>query len=169
MRAVLSAGFDTTVTGLSNMLYAFATHPEQWRILRDEPALHKSAFEEVLRWETPAQSFFRTTSRAVEIEGVTIPADAKVVLCLAAANRDPRHWHEPERFDVRRNTHGHVALGHGIHVCVGQMIARLEAEVLIAAFAKRVAAFEIAGEAKRRPNNTLRGFAALPIRVHRAA
>ena len=169
VRAVLSAGFDTTVTGLSNMLYAFATNPDQWQILRSDPTLHKTAFDEVLRWESPAQNFFRTTTRDVTVAGVEIPADAKVLLFLAAANRDPRQWQDPVMFDVRRNTHGHVALGHGIHVCVGQMIARLEAEVLIAAFAKRVASFEIAGPVHRRPNNTLRGFSALPIRVQRAS
>jgi 4-methoxybenzoate monooxygenase (O-demethylating) len=168
VRSLLSAGFDTTVTGLSSMLYAFATHPEQWRILRSEPALHKTAFDEVLRWESPAQNFYRTTTRPVEIAGLTIPADAKVLLFLSSANRDPRRWDNPDSFDVRRNTHGHVALGHGIHVCVGQMIARLETELLIAAFAKRVSRFEIAGPAVRRPNNTLRGFATLPVKVTRA-
>jgi hypothetical protein len=167
VRSLLSAGFDTTVNGLSSAIYAFATNPDQWELLRRKPALQRTAFEEVLRWESPAQTFFRTTSRDVEIEGAKIPKDEKVLLFLGAANRDPRQWQDPDKFDIERNTHGHVALGSGIHVCVGQMLARLEAELLFAAFAKRVAGFEIDGEPVRRMNNTLRGFASLPVRVKR--
>ena len=133
--------------------------------MRTTPALLKTAFDEVLRWESPAQTFFRTTSRDAEIGGIGIPKDAKVLMFLASANRDPRKWYNPEVFDVTRNTFGHVALGYGIHLCVGMMVARLEAEMLIQSFAKRVARFELDGEAIRRPNNTLRGFARLPIRV----
>lgn len=165
VRSILSAGFDTTVNGLGNAIYGFATHPQEWQRLRDDPRLARSVFDEVLRWETPVQTFFRTTSRTVEVGGVTIPAEEKVLLFLASANRDPRKWDAPERLDVGRNTAGHVALGQGIHVCVGQMIARLEAELIFTAFAKRVARFEIEDTPTRRPNNSLRGFATLPMRV----
>ena len=165
VRAILSAGFDTTVSGLGNAIHAFATHPEEWRRVAREPRLQRTAFDEVLRWATPVQTFFRTTSRPVEIEGTRLGADEKVLLFLAAANHDSRKWSEPDRFDVTRNTAGHVALGQGIHVCVGQMIARLEAELILAAFAKRIERFELAGEPVLRPNNTLRGFATLPVRV----
>ncbi len=165
VRSILSAGFDTTVNGLGNAIYGFATHRQEWQRLRDDLKLARSAFDEVLRWETPVQTFFRTTSRPVEIGGATIPADAKVLLFLAAANRDPLRWERPDQLDIGRNTAGHVALGQGIHVCVGQMIARLEAEVVFQAFARRVRGFELDGEPTRRPNNTLRGFATLPVRV----
>src|SRR5262249_10564323 len=80
---------------------------------------------EVLRWESPIQTFFRTTTRTVDIGGIEIPQDAKVLLFLACANRDPRRWDEPDCFDVNRRAAGHVAFGAGIHLCVGQMLARL--------------------------------------------
>jgi hypothetical protein len=165
VRSILSAGFDTTVSGLGNAIYAFATNPGQWRLLREDAALQRSAFDEIIRWEAPVQTFFRTTAREVVIEGVRLKPDEKVLLFLGAANRDPRRWDNPERLDLRRKTVGHVAFGSGIHVCVGMMIARLEAELLFAAFAKRVAGFEVAGEPTRRHNNTLRTFATLPIRI----
>jgi 4-methoxybenzoate monooxygenase (O-demethylating) len=167
VRSILSAGFDTTVSGLSNAIYGFATHPEQWRILRENPQLGRTAFDEVIRWESPVQTFFRTTSKEVEVAGVRIGPDEKILLFLAAANRDPRHWERADELDIRRNASGHVAFGSGIHVCIGQMMARLEAELLFMAFARRVASFELAGEPVRRPNNTLRGFASLPVRVRR--
>lgn len=165
VRSILSAGFDTTVAGLGNAIYAFAANPAQWELLRDDPALQRSAFDEVIRWEAPVQTFFRTASREVEIEGSRIRAEEKVLLFLAAANRDPRQWNEPDRLDLKRSSLGHVAFGNGIHVCVGMMVARLEAEVLFSAFARRVARFELAGEPVRRRNNTLRSFASLPVRA----
>src|SRR5262249_4689290 len=103
----------------------------------------------------------------VEIAGVRIGPEQKVLLFLAAANRDPRRWENADELDVRRDATGHVAFGSGIHVCVGQMLARLEAELLFAALTRRVASFELAGEPMRRPKPTLRGFATLPIRVRR--
>jgi 4-methoxybenzoate monooxygenase (O-demethylating) len=168
VRSILSAGFDTTVAGLGNAIWAFAANPDQWRLLREDSSLLRSAFDEVIRWETPVQTFFRTTTREMEIEGVRIGPDRKVLLLLAAANRDPRRWDDPDRLDLRRKTAGHVAFGSGIHVCVGMMIARLEAELLFSAFARRVERFEIVGEPTRRRNNTLRGFANLMVNAVRA-
>jgi 4-methoxybenzoate monooxygenase (O-demethylating) len=165
VRSILSAGFDTTVAGLANAVYAFATNPEQWRLLRSDPALLRCAFDEVIRWEAPVQTFFRTTSRECEIEGRPIGRDEKVLLFLGSANRDPRQWQDADRLDLRRRSTGHVGFGSGIHVCVGMMIARLEAELVFTAFAKRVGGFEIVGEPVRRRNNTLRSFASLPVRV----
>ncbi len=165
VRSLLSAGLDTTVISIGNALYAFAENPAQWQALRDNPALMRPAYDEVLRWESPIQTFFRTTTRPVEIGGVAIPADAKILLYLASANRDPRKWDDPERFDIGRRAAGHVAFGAGIHLCVGQMLARLEAEMIFAALAKRVARIDIAGEPRRRLSNTLRQFGSLPIEL----
>jgi 4-methoxybenzoate monooxygenase (O-demethylating) len=166
VRSILSAGFDTTVNGLGNALYAFALHPEEWNRFRKNPALHRTFFDEAIRWETPAQTFFRTASRDIEIDGVQIARDEKVLLFLGAANRDPRKWSDPDRFTLERSPAGHLAFGAGIHVCVGQIMARLEAELLFAAFAERVTRFELCEAPVLRLNNTLRGFARLPIRVH---
>ena len=101
----------TTIVGIGNALYAFGTNPAQWQALREKPALARPAFDEVLRWESPSQTFFRTTTRTVDIGGGEIPQDAKVLLFLGSANRDPRRWDEPERFDVNRRAAGHVAFG----------------------------------------------------------
>jgi 4-methoxybenzoate monooxygenase (O-demethylating) len=165
VRSFLSAGIDTTVYGLGNALHCFVTHPEQWTILRENPALIRGAFEEVLRFEAPVQSFFRTTTRATEMSGVRIGDGEKVLLLFAAANRDPRRWDRPDDFDVRRRATGHMTFGTGIHGCVGQAVARLESEAIIGALAKRVASFELTGKPQQRLNNTLRGLDTLPLRV----
>ena len=165
VRALLGAGLETTVSALGNMLRCFAEHPDQWRRLRAEPELLRPAIEEVLRFETPGQSFFRTTTRAVEIGGATIPAGQKVLLFLGAANRDPRQWDAPDRFDIARPRRGHIAFGAGIHACVGHMVARMEAEAVLGALLRRVASIEPDGTPRLRPSNSMRALASLPLRV----
>jgi 4-methoxybenzoate monooxygenase (O-demethylating) len=165
VRSFLSAGIDTTVYGLGNALYCFANNPAQWTVLRENPNLIRGSFEEVLRFEAPVQTFFRTTTKQVDVGGVQIGDGEKVLLFLAAANRDPRRWDKPDTFDVRRRATGHMTFGTGIHGCVGQAVARLESEAIFGAFAKRVAAFEMTAKPERRLNNTLRGLDTLPLRV----
>jgi hypothetical protein len=165
VRSFLSAGVDTTVYGLGNALYCLARYPEQWKILRENPSLIRLAFEEVLRFEAPVQTFFRTTTKDVEVGGIHLGEGEKVLLFLAAANRDPRRWERPDEFDVKRRATGHMTFGTGIHGCVGQAVARLEAEAVFGALAKRVASFEMTAEPTRRLNNTLRGLDILPLRV----
>jgi 4-methoxybenzoate monooxygenase (O-demethylating) len=165
VRSFLSAGVDTTVYGLGNALYCMARYPEQWTALRETPGLIRGAFEEVLRFEAPLQSFFRTTTRAVDVSGIGLGEGEKVLLFFAAANRDPRRWNDPDTFDVKRRAAGHMTFGTGIHGCVGQAVARLETEAVLTALAKRVASFELTAEPKRRLNNTLRGLDTLPLRI----
>jgi cytochrome P450 len=165
VRSFLSAGIDTTVYGLGNALYCFATYPEQWTVLRENPNLIRGSFEEVLRFEAPVQTFFRTTTRAVDVGGVQIGDGEKVLLFLAAANRDPRRWENPDTFDVRRRAAGHMTFGTGIHGCVGQAVARLESEAILGALARRVVSFELTGKPEQRLNNTLRGLDTLPLRI----
>jgi cytochrome P450 len=165
VRSFLSAGIDTTVYGLGNALYCFARYPEQWNILRENPKLIRGAFEEVLRFEAPVQTFFRTTTKNVEVGGVRMGDGEKVLLFLAAANRDPRRWERPDTFDVTRRATGHMTFGTGIHGCVGQAIARLESEAILGALARRVASFELTSEPELRLNNTLRGFDTLPLSI----
>lgn len=165
VRSFLTAGVDTTVNGIGNMIYAFATHPDQWQRLREEPALAKRAFEESLRWGGTVQTFFRTTSRDVEIDGEIIPEGSKVILFLAAANRDPRHWPAADRFDITRSASGHVGFGFGTHQCLGQMVARMEAEALLSALIPRIAQLRLAGVPVRRLNNTLHALGSLPIEL----
>jgi cytochrome P450 len=165
VRSFLSAGIDTTVYGLGNALYCLARYPEQWQALRENPALIRAAFEEVLRFEAPVQSFFRTTTKAVEVSGIRLGEGEKVLLLFAAANRDPRRWDKPDTFDVKRRATGHMTFGTGIHGCVGQAVARLETEAILGALVRRVATLDLTAEPTRRLNNTLRGFDTLPLRV----
>src|SRR5665213_2937347 len=109
VRSLLSAGLDTTIFGISNALHCFASNPEQWRCLRENLALARPAFEEVIRYAAPVQTFFRTTTKPVEVAGVCLDEGQKVLLFLAAANRDPRKWQDPDKFDIRRKTLGHGA------------------------------------------------------------
>jgi cytochrome P450 len=166
VRSLLTAGVDTTVQGLAAVFQAFATHPEEWRRLRERPELARVAFDEAVRWLSPVQTFFRTATVDVEIGGVVVPEGSKVLMFLGSANRDPERWDSPERFDLARDPSGHVGFGMGLHQCVGQHVARLESEVLLTALARRVARFEPTGPAVRHLNNTMRGWSALPVRLH---
>jgi cytochrome P450 len=165
VRSFLSAGVDTTVHGLGNALWCLARFPEQYAALRAEPDRARAAFEEVLRFEAPVQTFFRTTTREVDLDGVRIGAGQKVLLFLGAAGRDPRQWEYPDVFDISRRATGHVGFGFGIHACVGMAMARLEGEAMLTALARHVRAIEQAGEPRRMLNNTLRGLEALPLRL----
>ena len=99
--------------------------------------------------------------------GVRLGAGEKVLLFLAAANRDPRRWTQPDRFDIQRKTLGHVGFGNGIHGRVGQAVARLEGEIVLTALARRVESIELAGEPRPLLNNTLRGWSSMPVSVRR--
>jgi cytochrome P450 len=111
------------------------------------------------------QTFFRTTTRDIAVADVTIPEGSKVLLFLAAANRDPRKWADPDRFDIDRMASGHVGFGFGIHQCLGQMVARQEAELVLEALLARVKSIRLAGAPMRRLNNTLHAIASLPVEV----
>lgn len=165
VRSFLSAGVDTTINGLGNALFALAHHPAEYARLHADPQLARPAFEEALRWESTAQTFFRTAARDCEIAGIPVEADTKVLCMLASANRDPRKWPDPDRYDIARRPTGHMAFGSGIHGCVGQAIARLEGEVVLQALARRVRAIEATGLHTRRLNNTLRALDTLPLRL----
>jgi 4-methoxybenzoate monooxygenase (O-demethylating) len=165
VRSLLSAGLDTTVNGIGAAIYCLARFPEELQRLRRDPSLARNAFEEAVRFESPVQTFFRTTTRDVEISGVRVGEGEKVLMFLGAANRDPRRWGDPDRYDITRKTSGHVGFGSGIHMCVGQLVARLEGEVVLAALARKVASLEITGPVKRRYNNTLRGLESLPVSI----
>jgi cytochrome P450 len=122
-----------------------------------------------VRYETPVQTFFRTTTRPVDIAGTSVGEGEKVLMFLGAANRDPRRWEWPGEYDILRRTTGHVGFGSGIHQCVGQLLARLEGECVLAALARKAAAIEITGPPRRRyNNNTLRALASLPVTVRPA-
>jgi cytochrome P450 len=165
VRSLLTAGVDTTVHGLSAVLYAFATNPDQWQRLRAQPELARVAFDEAVRWESPVQTFFRTATVDVRVGDHVVPEGKKILMFLASANRDPRRWDDPDSFDLSRDPSGHVGFGMGIHQCAGQHVARLESEALITALARRVRGIELAGPTQRHHNNTLRAWDSIPVRV----
>ncbi len=163
VRSFLSAGVDTTVNGIGHMILALARHPEEFAKLRAHPSLAARAFEESLRWDSTVQTFFRTTTRSVDVHGVEIPEGSKVLLFLAAANRDPRHWSQPDAYVIDRKSSGHVGFGFGIHQCLGQMLARLEGEVIARSLASKVTSIRTEGAPVRRLNNTLHALSSLRV------
>ena len=169
LRSFLSAGVDTTVHGIGSALHCLAAIREQFRLLKDTPSLARAAFEETIRHASPVQTFFRTADTDTEVSGVPLPEGAKVLMFLAAANRDPRQWERPDEFDINRRAGGHVGFGFGVHACLGQMLARLEGECLLGAVARLVDRIELVGEPEIQLNNTLRGLERLPLRLTPAA
>lgn len=165
VRSLLSAGVDTTAHALAWALHTFAAHPAEWTETRADPTLVRPAFEEVMRLASPVLTMFRTTTREVTVAGTTIPADEQVLLFIAAANRDPREWPDPHRFDIHRQAAHHLSFGTGIHACVGAALARLEAETLFTALTRHVRTLELAGPPRPRPNNSLNALAELPLRA----
>lgn len=167
VRSFFRAGVDTTIAGIGSTLMYLAEHPDQFAKVKADPdKMIKGAFEEALRLESPAQVMFRVTTGDVVLGGVKLRADTKVGYHMGAANRDPRQWTDPDRFDVTRQTVGvHRAFGHGAHVCIGQMISRSEAETILGALLRRVRRIEPAGPARWRPVNTLRTLDTLPLRL----
>lgn len=164
MLAYVWAGMDTTVNAIGSALWLFARHPDQWDLVRRDPELIPSAFNEVLRIEPPVQRFTRLTTTVVEIGGVTMPAAARVAALFGSANRDERRYEHPDTFDVERNPTNHLSFGRGIHRCVGAGLARLEGHAVLAALAERVERFEVV-DARWRANNALHGLETLRIRV----
>jgi cytochrome P450 len=143
---MLSAAADTTVLTLANTIRAFCLFPDQYQLVRSDPTLIRAAFEESLRWDSPSRMAGRVAMKDVEIDGYVIPAGERCGLMFAAANRDPRRWNAPDRFEVRRDNRDSLGFGYGVHACVGRVLALLEAEALLGALAASVEHFQSAGE-----------------------
>jgi cytochrome P450 len=162
----IAAAFDTTIAAIAAGVWLFAAHPDQWQIVRQDPSLVPQAVNEILRLETPIQYLSRVTTRDVDLgEGVVIPAGARVMHGYGAANRDERHYPEPDRFDVRRRAGDHLAFSYGRHACAGQGLAKMETTAVFTALAAHVARIELVGEPVLQLNNTTRAFASVPIRL----
>lgn len=136
---LLVAGHETTVNLISNGVLALLTHPDQLEALRGDFGLLDGAIEEMLRYDGPVETpTYRFTTEPLEIGGTTIPGGGELVLvALADADRDPARFPDPDRFDIRRDTRGHLAFGHGIHYCLGAPLARLEARIAIRSLLER--------------------------------
>jgi cytochrome P450 len=161
---VLAAGFETTVNLLGSGTHLLVKHPDQRRLLRDDPALWPNAVDEMLRFESPVQSTARWADRDVDVCGVTVPQGALVVTFIGGANRDPEVFENPDVFDVRRpNARDHLSFSAGVHYCIGAALARAEGRIGLQRLFERYPDLELAGEPTLRPTRTLRGFETLPI------
>jgi cytochrome P450 len=159
----LGPSLDTTISAIGNAVWLFATHPDQWQLLRDQPQRIKAAFNEALRLESPISCFTRVAKVDAVVGGVDIPAGSRVLVSFASANRDERRWEDPERFDITRESAGQLAFGHGEHACVGMGLARLEGTAILRALVERVEHIELDGPPIRKRNNLIRSFQSLPI------
>ncbi len=165
---VLFAGYENTVQLIGNAVLALLTHPGQLAALRAEPGRTAAAVEELTRWDGPAPlAIRRFPLEDVTIGGVTVPAGETVLLALAAANRDPARFPEPDRLDLGRADTAHLGLGHGIHYCLGAPLARLETGIALTELLARFPGLALdadPAELRWRPSMRARGLVALPVR-----
>jgi P450-derived glycosyltransferase activator len=168
---LLVAGFETTVNLIGNAVNALLDHPEQWDALCADPAtMAPKAVEETLRYDPPVQRTGRFALEPLELDGKPVRKDQFVVTLIGGANRDPEAYADPDRFDISRaQTADHLAFSSGIHYCVGQPLARLEATVALRLLAERMPGLRRAGATKRRNSNTIRGPIHLPVSVGRSS
>lgn len=155
VQLLLVGGQETTANLINNALLCFIDQQDQLARLRETPDLLPSAIEEVLRYHSPVQWMPRTTRRDVEMHGQVIPAGKLVLPMIGSANRDPKQFKDADRFDITRAPNPHIALGHGIHACLGAPLARLEARIALADFLERIQAFEFASDQPWEPRKAL--------------
>ena len=160
---LLIGGNDTTTNLIGNGMELLARHPDQRAELVEDPDLLPQAIEEMLRREPPTQTSARQTTRDVELHGVVIPADTRVLLMWGAANLDEREFADPETFDIHRPAERHLALGHGAHFCMGAALARLEARVAFEELLACMPTFEVAEWPERIRSAWAWGFGSLRL------
>jgi cytochrome P450 len=166
------AGHDTTTSLIGNATVALLRHPEQRDALVTNPALVSRVIEEAMRWDAPVpHSTFRYTTEEVRVGDAVIPAFAQVIVSLAAANRDPARYLNPDVFDISRTDGGHIALGHGVHHCLGAPLARLEGRIALGALHSRFPAMRLAVDSAHLrwghgDGLVLRGLTELPVHLH---
>jgi cytochrome P450 len=160
------AGTETVARMLSWAAVLLARNPDERKILVNDPSLVGNACEEILRYEAPSPVNGRWLTAPVELYGQTLPKDSKVLLLNGAANRDERHFHDPDRFDVRRKVDRHLSFGQGAHFCVGAALARLEAKIAIEETLLRFPHWDVdESELHWVHTSTVRGFANVPIHL----
>ncbi len=130
---ILAAGNETTTNLIGNAANALLAHPEELAKVVADPSLIPDMLEEVLRFDPPVQLLYRSATQDTELAGTKIPAGSIVVPIMASANRDEAQFEDPDRFDIRRNSKGHLSFGFGVHFCLGASLARLEAKVALEA------------------------------------
>ena len=168
MRDYINPSLDTTISTTGQIVKFFADHPDQWEMIRKDASLIPNAVEEAVRMATPIRAFTRYAIEDSEIAGHIIPAGKRVIVIYASANRDPRKFADPDRFDVTRDVHDHLGFGQGVHMCMGMHLARREIILLLEALRRRVSRFELLDAPKIAMNNTIRAYASMPVKVHLA-
>ncbi|TDU32167.1 hypothetical protein DFR24_1556 [Panacagrimonas perspica] len=163
---IIVAGYETTIGLIGNGTRAFLDHPEQLALLREDPGLINNAIEECLRYDTPILFNWRVLQEPFEVSGKILPADAVLWMMLGSANRDPARFPEPDRFDIRRRDVAHQAFGGGVHFCLGNALARMEARHAIGQFALRTKGIEIRQGKLEWSHSFFRVMAQLPITFH---
>ncbi|WP_405589303.1 cytochrome P450 [Streptomyces sp. NBC_01190] len=165
---LLVAGHETTVNLIANGVLALLRHPDQLAALRADPGLMDGAIEEMLRYDGPVErATYRFTREPTEIGGCLVPAGQVVGVVLAAGDRDPGRYASPDTFDIRRDTRGHLAFGHGIHYCLGAPLARMEGRMAITSLLARCPELALDGEPGQlhwRSSPLMRGVHRLPVR-----
>ncbi len=161
----VAPALDTTILASTHMLWLLGREPEVWERIRRDQELIPAAVVEAVRLASPIRGFTRRVSRDAEFAGVALRAGDRVAMLFGAANMDERRYPTPERFDLDRPPGGHLGWGNGPHTCVGIHLAKLELAALLRALAARVETIELLGPPTRIRNNTLQGFASLPVRM----
>ena len=146
LRLLLPAGVETTYRSSSNLLYLLLTHPDQLDALQQDRDLIPTAIEEGLRFETALVAVPRTTTREVEIRGITVPADRQLNLCIGSANRDETRWTEAGAFDIHRPRRAHISFAGGIHSCLGMHLARVETRAMLNSLFDRVTDLQLVSD-----------------------
>jgi cytochrome P450 len=165
---LLLAGNETTTNLIGNGMLALGRNPAQMNLLRQSPELMAGAIEEILRYDGPVQSTVRFTKQNVRLGGTELPANLGCFIILAAANRDPAEFDDPDRFDITRKAGGHVAFGEGIHFCIGAPLARLEGAIAIGAMLERFPRLRLKDPAMKpayKGSYFLRGLESLPLAI----
>lgn len=162
---ILNAGHETTTNLIGNALHTLQHWPDQKLRLMDAPGLMKTAVEEVLRFESSNQLGNRRVVADTVLGGVPMKEGDLITIAIGAANRDPKYFPDPDRFDVGRNPNRHLAFASGIHVCAGMNVARLEGRIALERFLKRFPDYRLDGEPLRSPRARFRGFITLPAVV----
>ena len=163
----LGPSLDTTILATGSAIALFAQNPDQWDKLRANPTLIPNAVNEAIRVESPIQGFSRVLTDDFSVEDQRLHKGARVLVMYASGNRDERRWEDPERFDITRRANEQLGFGHGIHMCMGANLARMEISALLSALIPRVERFEL-HEAERISNNVLRGYKSLKVTAHTA-
>ena len=138
LMGTLVAGHETTTNMIGNGLRLLLSRPEHWQMLREQPELIPNAVEEIVRYDTSVQTFFRTALKEAEVGGVKIPEGALVLLVYGSANRDEAQFTDADQFDIKRSPNRHIAFGHGVHFCVGAPLARLEGSIAFEVLSQRL-------------------------------